>query len=201
MQGDRQSAFRPPRSDMGANRVFRDNMETTLRKGYPAESCTSTVLSGPRAGTRGLSVASSEGLGCGEIPVHSQQAGATLHPGVIQSCSRIHPRGPSHKKHLDHRGSKPSDCRGLTRVIDGAQSRQVSHNITTRPESRPIVSGGRRSSSRSIATPDSVSDPGDTRYWDYTFRLTGRRDVGHHCRECKEPFAEMNKPIAVRRWW
>lgn len=40
----------------------------------------------------------------------------------------------------------------------------------------------------------------DSRYWDYAFRLTNKGDMGHHCRECKQPFSELNKAIAVRRY-
>lgn len=39
----------------------------------------------------------------------------------------------------------------------------------------------------------------DTRYWDYAFRLTIKSDMGHHCRECRRPFVQLNQVIAVRR--
>lgn len=68
----------------------------------------------------------------------------------------------------------------------------------SRRESRP------RRASFSCAAPTATSSIcygnfDDTRYWDYAFRSTLKGDMGHHCRECKRPFAELNEVIAVRR--
>ncbi|CAM9822649.1 unnamed protein product, partial [Choristocarpus tenellus] len=39
----------------------------------------------------------------------------------------------------------------------------------------------------------------DTKYWDFAFRLLSKNELGHKCRECRQPFADTNDVIAVRR--
>ncbi|CAM9515415.1 unnamed protein product, partial [Discosporangium mesarthrocarpum] len=39
----------------------------------------------------------------------------------------------------------------------------------------------------------------DSNYWDFAFRMPGKSDLGHKCRECRHPFTNLREAIAVRR--
>ena len=39
----------------------------------------------------------------------------------------------------------------------------------------------------------------DTGYWDYKHRESTRSDLGHNCRECREPFRAIGEPMTERR--
>lgn len=81
---------------------------------------------------------------------------------------------------------------------------RISRREQEQQQQRQQQSHRRRASSSSALSSSSTSTPffgsfDDSRYWDYAFRFTHKGDMGHHCRECKRPFSEMNEAIAVRR--
>mmetsp|Transcript_14657 Transcript_14657/g.33659 ORF Transcript_14657/g.33659 Transcript_14657/m.33659 type:complete len:119 (-) Transcript_14657:450-806(-) len=39
----------------------------------------------------------------------------------------------------------------------------------------------------------------DTEYWDFVHRKVERTDLGHRCRECKQPFDRLGEPLTERR--
>ncbi|KAG8458906.1 hypothetical protein KFE25_004240 [Diacronema lutheri] len=44
-----------------------------------------------------------------------------------------------------------------------------------------------------------MAEGNDTRYWDFAFRAVEKSDLGHVCRECRQPFARLGEPLAERR--
>ena len=52
----------------------------------------------------------------------------------------------------------------------------------------------------SMACSEATIGAGDaTGYWDYMHRSTTRADLGHRCRECKQPFSRIGEPLTERR--
>ncbi|EKX35401.1 hypothetical protein GUITHDRAFT_155504 [Guillardia theta CCMP2712] len=39
----------------------------------------------------------------------------------------------------------------------------------------------------------------ETEYWDFVHRKVERTDLGHRCRECKQPFDRLGDPLTERR--
>jgi hypothetical protein len=55
-------------------------------------------------------------------------------------------------------------------------------------------------SSYSAACSEVTVGAGDeTGYWDYRHRVVNIKDLGHKCRECKQPFNKMGSPLTERR--
>ena len=51
----------------------------------------------------------------------------------------------------------------------------------------------------SMACSEATIGAGDaTGYWDYMHRSTTRADLGHRCRECKQPFSRIGEPLTER---
>lgn len=66
-------------------------------------------------------------------------------------------------------------------------------SVVSTPSLHPSVA-------RSIACSESTIGAGDaTLYWDYQHRTCMRVDLGHKCRECRQPFTRVGEPITERR--
>ena len=77
---------------------------------------------------------------------------------------------------------------------DGARS--VASRASRAPSMHPSMAG----TVVSRACSESTVGAGDaTEYWDYQHRAATRADLGHRCRECGAPFAEIGEPLTERR--
>ena len=79
---------------------------------------------------------------------------------------------------------------------DGWDGGSVASTASRAPSLHPSL-GGR---SMSLGLSGSTLGAGDeTQYWAVAHRSVARGDLGHTCRECREPFTQLGEPLTERR--
>ena len=78
--------------------------------------------------------------------------------------------------------------------LDEAES--VISRLSHAPSLHPSMAGSVLSQACSEVT---IGAGDETNYWDYQHREATRADLGHRCRECKQPFRRIGEPMTERR--
>lgn len=85
----------------------------------------------------------------------------------------------------------------------GFSKRTTPTTKRTNPSLHPaITTASAVATSAAPATTTAAASVGagdETQYWDYQHRRVERKDLGHKCRECKQPFATLGAPLSERR--
>lgn len=64
------------------------------------------------------------------------------------------------------------------------------------PSLHPSMAGSVMSMACSETT---IGAGDDTTYWDFQHRTVQKKDIGHMCRECRQPFTKVGEPLTERR--
>ncbi len=78
----------------------------------------------------------------------------------------------------------------------GNATYSVASRVSNAPSLHPSMAGTMVSMACSEMT---IGAGDDTNYWDFQHRTVERKDLGHRCRECRQPFTTLGEPLTERR--
>ena len=81
-------------------------------------------------------------------------------------------------------------------VEDGASVASFASAASAAPSLHPSLGGRSMSLGLSVRT---LGAGDETKYWAVSHREVTRGDLGHTCRECREPFTRIGEPLTERR--